>query len=612
MATTPIPMPQQPQTVDPGTVTEYMRQIAAQQANTTGLTQMAPNMGGATPPAQRQFKDPGQQQTSAFGVGEKGAHQRESMQNLVKASQSLANQFGQYAQEKQNREYQQTITRFTGATQGVGQAQAQILQATQALKQNPQDAAAQAQLQAAQGALKQNQAILNDMANDKKAHKIITKAFGIDDKNANSPERAAAIKAIRDQSRPQQQQTTGAFPGYEGRNLTVQGPPSLSQGAAQMQSGIPQTQQLSPQAQQQQQARQAGVVGAPATQGQVLSAYSKLYDNGIKNGLTQEKLDIEMNKRGLTFKTDDSGNRLYNDDGTPQLRPMTEEEVNQNPITRAQLDYKAAQTAAQKAAADAKTDPNNPELQIKASEAAARMLSARASMMRAQKYVPGGGSGSSGAGGMDLKALAQQMLDGKIAPSELPGFGKVRAQVFAEAQKIDPKFSPALADVQYKFANNPRVQQQLSLINSLAGYGDTKGSLDEVINQSSKIKRTSFPPVNSVEMQALIAGGDQEAAAYAAVATDVADQIGQIMTAGGAGGSSDFKLRQAQAVLSGKFSPKQLAATARELRTLLNNRQKAFIAQGGPFLKQQMDATDTTGGAVAPAADSNDPLGILK
>jgi len=576
MSTTPIsmPMPQQNAAAEQ----EYVRALLGQQTNTQGMTQMAPAMSPVAP-AQRPTTPVGPQEVSAFGVGEKGAHQRQSMQNLVKTSQTLANTMTQAVQAKQQRDYQVTLTRYTQTVQGLNQAQAQLQQgqqamqqATEALKKNPQDPQAQQQvkqaqqmIQQAQGAVQQNMTNLNDMTNDKKAHKIISKAFGIDDKNAQSPERQALIQMMQKQN------------------------PGMSQSAASLQSQMPQTQQLSPQEQAQSQMQQARVIGKPATQGQVLQTYSKMADAGIKAGLTQEKLDIEMNKRGLTFETDKDGERMYNEDGSPKLRPMTEEEVKQNPITKSQMDFKAAQTAAQKAAADAKTNPNNPELQIKAADSAAKMLAARASMLRAQKYVPGGGQ--SGQKQQTTDYLAKQLISGKMAPAELPAFGSARSEAMAAASKMDPNFNPAKADVQYKFANNPRVQQQLSLINSLTGYGDTKGSLDEVISQSSKIKRTKFPPVNSVEMSALIAGGDKEAAAYAAVATDVADQIGQVMAAGGTGGSSDFKLRQAQAVLSGKFNPQQLAATARELKTLLVNRQKAFLEQGGPFLKAQAEQT---------------------
>jgi hypothetical protein len=192
MSTTPIsmPMPQQNAAAEQ----EYVRALLGQQTNTQGMTQMAPAMSPVAP-AQRPTTPVGPQEVSAFGVGEKGAHQRQSMQNLVKTSQTLANTMTQAVQAKQQRDYQVTLTRYTQTVQGLNQAQAQLQQgqqamqqATEALKKNPQDPQAQQQvkqaqqmIQQAQGAVQQNMTNLNDMTNDKKAHKIISKAFGIDD-----------------------------------------------------------------------------------------------------------------------------------------------------------------------------------------------------------------------------------------------------------------------------------------------------------------------------------------------------------------------------------------------------------------------------------------------
>src|SRR5258708_407210 len=102
----------------PGGVQQYSEYLKAQiaaQANTTGLTQMGPNTGGAMAPQQRQFQQPGPQQNKTFGPGEGAARKRESIQNLVKSVQGVANKIGQYQQDKKNREYEQVIGRFTGA-----------------------------------------------------------------------------------------------------------------------------------------------------------------------------------------------------------------------------------------------------------------------------------------------------------------------------------------------------------------------------------------------------------------------------------------------------------------------------------------------------------------
>jgi hypothetical protein len=364
MSTTPVtpnPAPMSETSGLPGGMqqySDYLKAQVAQQANTTGLTQMGPNTGGSQAPATKQRQEPGAQQNRTFGPGEGAARKREAQQNLIKSAQGLANQFGQYKEQKQQREYQQVLGRFTQATQGVNQAQAQIQQAGQALKQNPQDPQAQQMLQQAQGALKQNQTILNDMANDNKQHKIITKAFGVDDKNADSPERAAA-KAVM-------QKQMGVGPQ-----------------AAGIMSQLPQTQQLSPQAQAQQQARQAGVVGAPATQGQILAAEGRV---ATEEGKTERAAASEAGKTQRATAKDQLTAALngqkYNDKG--EVVPMTADEISKNPVLSAKIGVQATRMQLQQAQADldrAKTSAI-PE-QIKMAES--RVSAAQGNLMMRQK-----------------------------------------------------------------------------------------------------------------------------------------------------------------------------------------------------------------------------------
>ena len=364
MATTPIQIPQQQSSgMSPDAYMQALQAQAAQQANVTGLTQVGTDVSGAQAPAQRQFPDQQQMSNQRFGPGEGAARRRESMQNLVKSAQNLASQFGEMKQAREQRQYQQVIGRFTGAQHGMAQAQAQVMQGQQmqqqaidALKQNPQDAQARQTLQQAtqmiQGgssALKQNQTILNDLASDHKSHKVIMKAFGIDDKNSNSPERQAAIKALQDQSResmqvqsggftiPAQQTPMGNTPAQQitpGQTQTVQGPPGLGQQAAGIMAQLPQTMQLSPQAQAQQMARQAGVVGAPATQGQLLAAETQMQ----KTGMTEAGKTARASARDQL--TAALNGQKYNEQN--QLVPMTQQEISENPVLSAKVGLQQA------------------------------------------------------------------------------------------------------------------------------------------------------------------------------------------------------------------------------------------------------------------------------
>ena len=139
--------------------------------------------------------------------------------------------------------------------------------AMQKLQANPEDQEArQALMQGSQITKKAREALniaqtnLKDMFTGPKADKhtkMLEKAFGIDDKNAQTPERAAAIKAIQ----------------------KAQG---VDEKTAAMMSNLPQRQQLGPQASQQAQLQHAGAVGKPATGGQVLAAQGKKGDQLLK------------------------------------------------------------------------------------------------------------------------------------------------------------------------------------------------------------------------------------------------------------------------------------------------------------------------------------------
>lgn len=185
--------------------------------------------------------------------------------------------------------------------------------------------------------LETNRQNLKDMFNGPKQDKhtkIISKAFGIDDKNAATPERQTAIKVIQDQMK-------------------------LDQKSASMISALPQRQQLSPEAHAQQQMVQGGVIGKPATGGQLLSAQAKAGDRVLKAeklandvGLNTEKMVENMRKQsGLMPVRDDKGSIQRNPDGTMKTRnlkteEMTPEEYARLQDVRAQTDLRTAQAKA--------------------------------------------------------------------------------------------------------------------------------------------------------------------------------------------------------------------------------------------------------------------------
>lgn len=237
------------------------------------------------------------------------------------------------SQARKKRELDSSVSNFVQNAKGLQESQSQIEQAKQANRQalaefqnakTPEEKQVAQQkliqtaksMQAAQQSMKISQTNLGDMFNGPKADKhvkMLSKAFGVDDKNADSPERKAAIDAIRKQQQ-------------------------VDEKTARFMSMLPQRQQLTPQAQGEAQLRQAGVVGKPATGGQQLAAQGKQVDQVLKAekmandvGLATDKMIEGLPQRGLKEIRDASGNVERNPDGTMKVRNLSLDELKDNP-----------------------------------------------------------------------------------------------------------------------------------------------------------------------------------------------------------------------------------------------------------------------------------------
>lgn len=304
---------QQPMSEISGVPQNLFAQMLAHQlatSDTSGLTSMQPNLQPTAPIQRPQQPMQPQQKVTGAAPGTGPMIREQRLQNLTNSVSNLANQIGQQVQAKKNREYTQVVGQFVSLTKGINDAKSQLQQGQQLVQQaqQEQDPQRKAQMQqqgqqmvqTAQQALQQNMANYNDIVNDPKKHKVITKAFGIDDKNANTPERQAAIKAI-------QQQNQG-----------------MSQQGANVMSRMPQTQQLSPQAQAQSQAVQAGVMGRPrpttlTEQMNAAAKFEQLAQKGEELGLKKDQIDLRAYKQELVPVTDAK-------EGEPHFRPMTNDE----------------------------------------------------------------------------------------------------------------------------------------------------------------------------------------------------------------------------------------------------------------------------------------------
>lgn len=204
--------------------------------------------------------------------------------------------------------------------------------------------------------------------------------------------------------------------------------------------------------------------------------------------------------------------------------------------------------------------------------------------------------------GANTQSLAQQLVDGMLAPSDLSkrATGDTSYNdVLTAADKysmatLGKHFDVAKANRDYKFATNTATQNTLNFLKSLIGTDNgsgtlTGGNLDELKNISDSIDRTSFPALNDTKKWASLATGNADYAQFQAVATEVADQVAKILQGGtSGGGTSDAKLQQASNLFNTGFSKAQLNGVIASLQPLLKNRATSMIGDN-PYLSDYAD-----------------------
>lgn len=204
-------------------------------------------------------------------------------------------------------------------------------------------------------------------------------------------------------------------------------------------------------------------------------------------------------------------------------------------------------------------------------------------------YAEAKKAAESSGGGSTEADLAQQLVNGQLAPSQLSkrtsNYNAVITAADAYSMKTTGKhFNAAQAERDYKYANNQGTLNTLNYLKSLTGTTDTTGNLQELQNLSNNISRTNFPALNKVEQWSKLQAGDANLAAYYATITEVSDQVAKILQGGGTGsGTSDAKLKQAQELFNTSFNKKQVDAVINSLKPLLTNRAKALIGDN-PYL----------------------------
>lgn len=179
-----------------------------------------------------------------------------------------------------------------------------------------------------------------------------------------------------------------------------------------------------------------------------------------------------------------------------------------------------------------------------------------------------------------IDGIADAVLSGQVSLGALGGYGGAKNAIIAKVLEKNPSFNVTDNTLNYEaqkkytdYINSPAYQNTIKYLDSV-NY-----SLQTVQDLSSSINRTQFPKINKVILETMKQTGDPKVVAYATAVTETADQIAKILQGGGTGSSSsDSKLKQAQELFDGSYSPEQLNAAIDSIKSLLQNRADALTA----------------------------------
>jgi len=200
-----------------------------------------------------------------------------------------------------------------------------------------------------------------------------------------------------------------------------------------------------------------------------------------------------------------------------------------------------------------------------------------------------------GMGTDQINSLAQSVISGQMAPSQIPGgsSGTIGLAVRNAILQQNPRFNFQTAEQQFGFGSNVSVQQQQAKI---AGLTNPGGAIDQLQSLSDSISRSQYPDFNKLTLAAAEKMGDPNVANYLAQAKLVGDELGNALSASGA---SDLKVQLGLDLTNPNLSIGQMNAVLNGARQQLKARSEAYQSFGAP-----------TGGMSGYSSESSDDSGF--
>jgi len=178
----------------------------------------------------------------------------------------------------------------------------------------------------------------------------------------------------------------------------------------------------------------------------------------------------------------------------------------------------------------------------------------------------------------DISNIANQLINGSVAPSQLPK-NTDTTRIIAEAQKRNPNFNFANAEAEWKAAQQfTKTKNSQQTQNKIAAITSVTGGLGELSRINEEFKRSNVQWVNKKELELLAKTGNTTASKFITQINLLTDELGSAFM-GGAGSITDKALDLAKSVLNSNYSHDQLESTIDQLKTNLNIRLNALTSQ---------------------------------
>ncbi len=182
--------------------------------------------------------------------------------------------------------------------------------------------------------------------------------------------------------------------------------------------------------------------------------------------------------------------------------------------------------------------------------------------------------GNTGSANGSTDDLAKAMMNGQIAPSQIPGYGKnsLRSQVEAAVLKEDPNFDFTRAESNFSFEKSVKTQS------TQASLRYTVDTLTQLKGLSDKVDRGKITYGNQAGQWLGYKGSDPDTVAFV---TKVNGAVDDVAAALGGGVSTDAKLAIAKQLLDPTLSQEAFNVQVDTDLATIASRQAALDTQSG-------------------------------